>query len=441
MNTGFTEYFGFNEDPFKRTPDIDFYFKSAQHQEALYTLNYLIESDEGFALLTGHPGTGKSITIRRFIHDLPSKVVFAYILFPNLRPEEMFQAVLEDFGIPTNDNVSKNALFSRLQEFLLAMKKEGKEVLIIVDEAQNLPMETLEELRILSNLETDKEKLLKIALVGQPELNAMLDTNELRQLKQRITLSSSLENLSLAECKDYILYRMEKAGRAIQVSNQLVKNVWSYTYGNPRLINITMQRAVIAAYIDNSTKLKKAHFDSAIKSLNMLFKKHSDGKKRRQLGIIVSIVLILVVIAALGYYSFIANSQKSRNIINTPETFSNLSAVEPNTLETSTLQTNSAGGNITEEVGISVVENQNTATQEPESAEENVPLENEVFGKALVNVHSLNVRQNPSLEAPIVGSITMGVLVEITEEVPMWVKIKQDDGREGWVYKRHLQLL
>ena len=416
MSANFTEFFGFMEDPFKRTPDIEFYFQSKQHQEALYTLNYLLSSDEGFVVMTGHPGTGKSITIRRFIHDLPTNVVFAYILFPNLMPEEMFQAVLEDFGIPIDEGVSKNALFSRLKDFLISTKRAGKQVLIIIDEAQNLPLETLEELRILSNLETDKEKLIKIALVGQPELDVMLNSNELRQLKQRVTLTSHLVNLTQDETRDYIAYRLQKAGRNnINISPSVVRNVWSYTHGNPRLINIVMQRAIIAAYMDSAHRIKKSHFDSAIKSLNMLFKKHAAEKRRRKNGVLFAVAAGILILAFLGYYNFFTKRKETlKGVQEVITRMENTTVVVPPVVPPPSIPEITPVTPVVPPAPVGLV-NQSVA----------------------VNIPALNVREAPHLEARRIWTLMEGDLVVVKEETEFWVRIGLDDG-DGWVYKRYV---
>ncbi|SNZ02424.1 general secretion pathway protein A [Persephonella hydrogeniphila] len=296
----YIEFFGFNDNPFRITPDIDFFFMSSVHQEALASLEFLLESEEGFAVIIGEPGTGKTITIRKFISQLPENVEYAYILFPNLSPEEMFRAVLEDFGIKIPDNATKNKLFSLLREFLIKKKNEGKKIFIVVDEAQNLPVETLEELRILSNLETEKEKLLQIILLGQPELEKKLNSPELRQLRQRITVLTHLRNLSKNEMIDYINYRLAKAGNStIRISPSAYNLIYKYSEGNVRLINLIMERALMSAFVKNRHSVDKENIKEAVNSLNI------EKKQRKIYPVVVAVFLVfLIAFGTSGYYLF-----------------------------------------------------------------------------------------------------------------------------------------
>ena len=265
----YIEFFGLRDDPFKITPDSYYFFLSEAHQEALSSLHYLVESEEGFAVIVGEPGTGKTLTVRKFVEELPKNVRYAYILFPNLSPQELFEAILEDFGIKS-EGETKNRLFGKLRDYLIENRKKGNKVIIIIDEAQNLPVETLEELRILSNLETSDQKLLQIILLGQPELEDKLNSEELRQLKQRITVLCRLRNFTEKETKAYIDYRIAKAGFGnLKLSAGVYSLVYKHSLGIPRLINIIMERAMMAAYMDSSHEIKKEHVRRAIQSVGL----------------------------------------------------------------------------------------------------------------------------------------------------------------------------
>jgi len=270
----YLEFFGFRDDPFKITPDSHYFFLSESHQEALSSLKYLYETEEGFAVIIGEPGTGKTLTIRKFIDELPpNEVRFAYILFPNLTPEELFEAILEDFGIKS-EGETKNRLFAKLRDFLIKEREEGRKVLIIIDEAQNLPVETIEELRILSNLETADRKLLQIILLGQPELEEMLNSRKLRQLRQRITVMVKLRNLSEKETRSYIDYRIARAGGGnVRINQRTYRMVYNLSLGIPRLINILMERALMAAFVEGIHDIKPEHVERAAESVGLRVEK------------------------------------------------------------------------------------------------------------------------------------------------------------------------
>ncbi len=277
---GYLEFFGFKDDPFKITPDPKYFYLTETHEEAIGTLRYLVESEEGFAVIIGEPGTGKTITVRKFIDEIEGQIRYAYILFPNLKPEELFNTILEDFGI-RNVGQSKNALFIALRDYLIEINKTTK-VLLIIDEAQDLPVETLEELRLLSNLETEDKKLLQIILLGQPELEEKIRSRHLEQLSQRITLWVKLRHLKEEEVRDYINFRIMTAGGNVKVEKKVYELVYRYSDGIPRLINTIMERALMTAYLDESEEIKREHVLRAVEVLNL---KPRESKKSLKLPI------------------------------------------------------------------------------------------------------------------------------------------------------------
>lgn len=316
----FTEFFGFYQDPFKRTPDVDFYYPTNMHLEALDTLSYLIHSDEPFAVLTGEPGTGKTITIKKFLNELPKNIVSAYILFPNLTPEELFMAILEDFNIPVDKTLTKNTLFAKLRDFLVEIGSQGKKAVIIIDEAQNLPNETLEELRLLSNLETEKDKLLKIILAGQPELDDKLNEESLRQLKQRVTLYVKLSNIKQEDIKSYIYSHLEKAGKGdIKIQSGVVRKIAKVTKGNPRLINTLMERTIIAAFLDSSHTITEEHLASAVSSINHVIPtyKRKSVLRKKPVTLIAIIAVLAVITGYLGVDKIMQSLEKPITYVHT----------------------------------------------------------------------------------------------------------------------------
>ncbi|WP_457621683.1 ExeA family protein [Persephonella sp.] len=300
----FFKFFGLKDDPFRVTPDIEYFYMSQAHKDVLDALEYLYHTGEGFAVIIGEPGTGKTTTVKRFLANHPYEVLYAYIIFPSFYPLEMLRAILREFGVQTSPEEAESDLFAKLKEFLIEKKEEGHKVFIIVDEAQNLPLETMEELRILSNLETNKEKLLQIVLTGQTELEKKVNTPELRQLKERITVIAKLRNLDFNETVDYIKYKLEKAGNPkIHIPWYIYRLIYKYSQGNFRKINLIMRRTLMAAYVDESKKIKYRHLREALKTLG--FYEEVKEKKRLKYLALVSVVLTVLLGLALTFSWFL----------------------------------------------------------------------------------------------------------------------------------------
>ena len=267
----YEEFFGLKDTPFRLTPDPDYYFPSEVHKEALQTLLYSIRAREGFIQITGDPGLGKTVTLRTLLKQLGNEVTTALILNPRLSPEELLSVILEDLGVTLDETArrSKEDLLRRFREVLLDWAMKGINTVLIIDEAQNLPNETLEELRLLSNLETDKEKLLQIILVGQIELEEKLKMPELRQLDQRITIRYRLKPLSRVDTAAYIQHRLRIAGGkdSARFTPAVLKGVYRASQGIPRLINILCERTLMAAFIDGRNTIEKEHLKKAVDSI------------------------------------------------------------------------------------------------------------------------------------------------------------------------------
>ncbi|MBE9529955.1 MAG: AAA family ATPase, partial [Proteobacteria bacterium] len=246
----YKNFFSFRERPFKLVPNPAYLFLSKSHEEVLAHLTYAVIQGDGFVEITGEVGTGKTTLCRAFLENLDNNTKAAYIFNPNLNSIQLLKTINDEFGIASDADNTKD-LIDRLNSFLIAKKAQGKKVILIIDEAQNLTTEVLEQLRLLSNLETSRDKLLQIILVGQPELGEKLDSHELRQLDQRITLRCQLVPLSHKEVREYIQHRINIASKkaGIQFAGAAYRSIYHYSRGIPRLINIVCDRALLTAFV------------------------------------------------------------------------------------------------------------------------------------------------------------------------------------------------
>jgi general secretion pathway protein A len=274
----YEQYFGFAEKPFSLTPDPKYLYRSESHANAFELLQYALDRREGFVVITGDIGTGKT-TLCRALLDQPDRKTFtALLLNPFLSEEDLLKAVLQDLGVlsrgyipPTGQQPSKQDLINTLHDFLLSLVPLGARAVLFVDEAQNLPLKTLEQIRILSNLETDKEKLLQIILVGQLNLVPLLRSPELRQLDQRITIRYQLTPLSKEEVAAYIAHRLTIAqpSRPVTFAPKAVDLVHRYSAGIPRLINMLCDRALLGAYSAQTARIEPQMIRAAAEGLDL----------------------------------------------------------------------------------------------------------------------------------------------------------------------------
>ena len=247
----YTSFFGFTSKPFQLTPDPEFLFLSRVHKRALTYLNYGIIDNTGFILLTGEIGAGKTTIIRTLIKHFSQDIKVAKINNTKVSSEQLIAMINEDFGLHTESR-DKTRMLSDLADFLIQKYAEGGRSMLVIDEAQNLTPALLEEIRLLSNLETDKSKLLQIILIGQPELNVTLSRPDLDQLRQRIAINAYIGNLSRAETEDYIKHRLKVAGNenAMTFEDGVMDEIYGFSRGIPRLINILCEFTLLAAYSD-----------------------------------------------------------------------------------------------------------------------------------------------------------------------------------------------
>ncbi len=293
-------FFGFKERPFQLVPNPAYLFLGRSHEEALAHLTYAVRQGDGFVEITGEVGTGKTTLCRVFLENLDETVEAAYIFNPMLTPRELLRAVLDELGIEAAPDADVKALIDRLNVHLMKRRREGRRVLLLIDEAQNLSRDVLEQLRLLSNLETRTHKLIQIVLVGQPELRDLLGSHELRQLGQRITLSCHLTPFHFRETVDYIRHRIQIASRkpGVGFSRGAYRVIHDYSGGVPRLINIACDRAMLTAYGLNRRKITGGMARTAIRELGGRNRRGGTSPSRLRPRTALLLILLAVIAGA-----------------------------------------------------------------------------------------------------------------------------------------------
>jgi general secretion pathway protein A len=275
----YEEFFGFTEKPFSLTPDPKYLYRSETHANALELLQYAIRRREGFVVVTGDIGTGKTTLCRALLEQIDRRTFTALVLNPFLSEEDLLKLILQDFGVVSREDVkagrlagvSKQELIDTLYDFLLGLLPLQASAVLIIDEAQNLPLQVLEQLRILSNLETDKEKLLQIVLVGQLNLQTVLRSPELRQLDQRVSIRYELKPLTSEETSEYVAHRLHVAGgvSGINFTAKAIGAVHNYSSGVPRLINLICDRSLLGAYSARAGRVTPDLVERAAQTLDL----------------------------------------------------------------------------------------------------------------------------------------------------------------------------
>jgi len=258
-------HFGLGEMPFGITPDTSFFFTSPHSQQALNTLLVAARSGEGFIKITGEVGTGKTLLCRKFMATLGEGFVTAYIPNPYLEPRSLMLALADELELPLQRDVDQHQLLKSLTQRLMDLAREGKQVVMCLDEAQAIPLESLEALRLLTNLETEKRKLLQIVLFGQPELNQHLQTNSIRQLAQRITFHYHLGPLSRDDMEYYLAHRLRVAGYSGSrlFSRGAIGRLFRASGGIPRLVNIMANKSLMLCFGEGKQQVTRRHVDMA----------------------------------------------------------------------------------------------------------------------------------------------------------------------------------
>lgn len=294
----YCEFFGFKERPFTITPNPRFIFLSKTHKEVFAHLLYGVRLHCGFIEITGEVGTGKTTALRTLLNQLENDSFRLALIFnPSLTALELLRSINAEFGIESTASTAVDLLHA-LNSFLLQENAAGRTVVLVIDEAQNLQPAVLEQIRMLSNLETETDKLIQIILVGQPELATMLARPELRQLNQRITVRYHLRPMDFDDTRAYILHRLAVAGSqgSVNFTPWAVRKIYRYSNGYPRLINILCDRSLLVAYTENSRKINLSMVNTAIQELQQ------QGSKRFRVRLWSALAAVLVALTIVGCF-------------------------------------------------------------------------------------------------------------------------------------------
>ncbi len=268
----YEQFFGLQENPFSMTPDIEYFYRYSGHQEALNVLLVALRNGEGFVSLTGEVGTGKTLLCRQLLQLLQKDFATVYIPYPQLTPIELYQAIAADLQIEFSQNATVQQLYQKVFEELIRLKKLQRPLVVLIDEAQAMPYRSLEAVRLLSNLETDKEKLLHIVFFGQPEFDERLAQPNLRQLRQRITFSYCLQTLDCREVPAYLNHRLRVAGFQGQnlFAEAAARLIHRASKGVPRIINLLAHKALLSGYGKGVKQISRKQVVAAIKDTDGL---------------------------------------------------------------------------------------------------------------------------------------------------------------------------
>jgi len=261
----YEKFYGFKENPFRMTPDSKFFYPSPKHTEALSSLLYTIQQRKGFVVITGEIGAGKTTVCQTLLRKLDLNTKVARVFNTHLTNRELLIAILDDLEIPYKPG-TKGKLIGQLYDFLITQAFSGVNVVILIDEAQNLSPTVLEEVRMLSNLETEKEKLIQIVLVGQPQLKEKLKMPKLEQLRQRVVLHYHIAPLTVQETKDYVRHRLAVAGGDSEIfEEEALDRVYAFSKGVPRLTNLICDSALLSGFLYERKTISREIMDEVIR--------------------------------------------------------------------------------------------------------------------------------------------------------------------------------
>jgi len=300
-------HFGLGELPFTLTPNTNFYLPMTMHDEALAVLSMALQTGEGFIKVVGEVGTGKTLLCRKLLNEIPAHFVTAYIPNPYLSPDELRRAVAVELGIKQAQRMSVQLLTQRIQTRLLELHSQGHSVVLILDEAQALPEDSLEALRLFTNLETETRKLLQVVLFAQPELDQRLAKTEFRQLRQRITFAYRLRPMNAHEVQQYIQHRLQVAGYkgAELFPASICKRIAGVSQGVPRLVNILCHKMLMLAYGQGHYKMTAKLLKSAVQDTESIA---TSSKVNRvaflSLGVLISLSLAYYLLNTFLLFSY-----------------------------------------------------------------------------------------------------------------------------------------
>jgi type II secretory pathway predicted ATPase ExeA len=300
------DYFGLKQAPFKITPDTTLFYPGGKRGEILDALVYAVTAGEGIVKVVGEVGSGKTMLCRMLQQELPGNIEIVYLANPSLGPEDILHAIAFELNLPVASGASRLQVMNNLQQYLLQKHGAGQQVVVFVEEAQSMPLATLEEMRFLSNLETQQNKLLQIILFGQPELDVKIARREIRQLKERITYSFCLNPFQINDVRDYLNSRLRACGnRSGELfSNGAIREIGKYSRGLVRRINILADKSMLAAYAANQHKISVQHVRQAARD--------SDFTRSNRLFLgAASICLVLFTGTGVVYWNYGGSNEKN----------------------------------------------------------------------------------------------------------------------------------
>ena len=291
-------HFGLKELPFTLTPNTSYYYGLPCHREAIEVISHALKAGEGFIKVTGEVGTGKTLICRKILNELPEHFVTAYIPNPYLSPEELRRAVAAELDVDLSTQTDQQEFTQRIQQKLIEIHKGGNSVVLIIDEAQALPTDSLEVLRLFTNLETESRKLLQVVLFGQPEQDQKISKGELRQLRQRITFSYSLKTMTKDQLYFYLKHRLQVAGHGAQeiFSRKVCDMMHKASRGTPRIVNVLAHKALMLAYGQGKEVVTKEHARLAIRDTDACVQ----SSRSKQIVLVTFVVALLL----LSFLSF-----------------------------------------------------------------------------------------------------------------------------------------